>query len=650
MRWLLLATLLPAAASAFYLPGAAPISYRDGDPVELTVNALGAYGDWGEFGLEPYDAYDDRIPFCKPKSLHSQALSLGSALNGDRLYNSDFSLRMRRNETCQTLCTTTIKPGQNSFLQTLASHYAHRWLVDGLPAAEIRGDANGELFYSAGFPVGERRVLSDSSPVKDGEARPEPPGELEFEYRLNNHFTIVVEYHPRPKEGVNRVVGVLVWPQSVDSLSGGSAAQPNCGSRQPFILPSDATASRPVAYTYDVVWRESSVPWATRWDNYLHVTSARIHALSLVNSLVVCVFLCLIVAAILLRVLNRDITKYNALSRGFAYDLDLDPDDQVQDDSGWKLLHGEVFRAPKYRMWLCITVGTGAQMAAMCGVTLFFALLGFLSPSNRGALSTVMVVCWTLFGFVAGYVSSRLYVTMRGDAIRKNIIYTALVFPSVLFAFLHLLNFFLIGLGSAGAVPFGTFAAIALMWFGIHVPLTIIGGWIGVKRGALAIPTRVNAIPRQVPPVEWWLRPIPSALLAGLLPFGAGFIEIYFVMQSLFGAKAYYAFGFLALTSCLVAMTTALTTVLFAYLHLCAEDWRWQWRSFVNGASSALYIFAYGLVYWASRLHLSGVSNKVLFLGYLLFISGMSAIVTGTIGFVATWAFVRVIYSRVRVD
>lgn len=188
------------------------------------------------------------------------------------------------------------------------------------------------------------------------------------------------------------------------------------------------------------------------------------------------------------------------------------------------------------------------------------------------------------------------------------------------------------------------------MWFGIHVPLTIVGGWIGVKRGALDVPTRVNAIPRQIPRTEWWLRPIPSALLAGLLPFGAGFIEVYFVLQSLFGSKAYYAFGFLALTSCLVAMTTALTCVLFAYLQLCAEDWRWQWRSFVNGAASGGYIAAYGLVYWASRLHLSGIANKVLFLGYLLFISGMSAIVTGTIGFGATWAFVRVIYSRVRVD
>lgn len=429
MRWLLLAAL-PAAASAFYLPGAAPISYRDGDPVDLTVNALGSYGDWGQFGLETYDAYDDRIPFCKPKSLHSQPLSLGSALNGDRLYNSDFSLRMRRNETCQTLCTTTIEPDQVGFLQTLASHYAHRWVVDGLPAAEIRGDANGELFYSAGFPFGERRVIGESTSQVDAEGNTVSSGELQFEHRLNNHFTIVVEYHPRPKEGVNRVVGVLVWPQSVDSLAGSNDGKPNCRAREPFVLSDPAAGSRPVAYTYDVIWRESSVPWATRWDNYLHVSSPRIHLLSLVNSLVVCVLLCLVVAAILLRVLNRDITKYNALSHGFAYDLDLDPDAQIQDDSGWKLLHGEVFRAPKYRMWLCITVGTGTQMAAMCGVTLVFALLGFLSPSNRGALSTVMVVCWTLFGFVAGYVSSRLYVTMKGDAIRKNIIYTALVFPS----------------------------------------------------------------------------------------------------------------------------------------------------------------------------------------------------------------------------
>lgn len=29
---------------------------------------------------------------------------------------------------------------------------------------------------------------------------------------------------------------------------------------------------------------------------------------------------------------------------------------------------------------------------------LVFALLGFLSPSNRGSLATVMMICWTFFG------------------------------------------------------------------------------------------------------------------------------------------------------------------------------------------------------------------------------------------------------------
>lgn len=52
---------------------------------------------------------------------------------------------------------------------------------------------------------------------------------------------------------------------------------------------------------------------------------------------------------------------------------------------------------------------------------------------------------------------------MKGEAIRKCLAYTALVFPSVLFAFLHLLNFFLISVNSSGAVPFGTFAAIVAL-------------------------------------------------------------------------------------------------------------------------------------------------------------------------------------------
>ena len=66
------------------------------------------------------------------------------------------------------------------------------------------------------------------------------------------------------------------------------------------------------------------------------------------------------VAMVLLRTVHKDISRYNA--------IDLDED--VQEDFGWKLVHGEVFRPPRRRMLLSVAVGSGMQLVAMSGVTL----------------------------------------------------------------------------------------------------------------------------------------------------------------------------------------------------------------------------------------------------------------------------------------
>lgn len=44
--------------------------------------------------------------------------------------------------------------------------------------------------------------------------------------------------------------------------------------------------------------------------------------------------------------------------------------EDIQEDWGWKLVHGEVFRTPGNPMVLSIMVGNGAQLCAMVGVTL----------------------------------------------------------------------------------------------------------------------------------------------------------------------------------------------------------------------------------------------------------------------------------------
>ncbi|KAH9929506.1 endosomal P24A protein [Epithele typhae] len=637
--WLLagaFVSLLPSA-HGFYLPGAAPHDYLKDEKVNIFVNALTpmiAGDDHAKLkSLINYDYYNEGFNFCKPEGgPKKEPESLGSILFGDRIFNSPYEVSMLQdNSTCKALCTQTVTPTEAKFInERIREDYAINWLVDGLPAAEMKEDKKtGEVFFDMGFNLGNDE------------------GVFEYMPALYNHYDIVLRYHkPAPDSEVYRVVGVLVWPMS----RGGPQAIPGSGqvqcSETETSLVLSETENNTVTYTYRVMWQESETPWATRWDNYLHIFDPRIHWFSLINSIIVVVFLCLMVSMILVRTVSRDISRYNA--------IDLSED--VQEDWGWKLVHGEVFRMPGNPMALSVIVGNGAQLCAMVGVTLVFALLGFLSPSNRGSLATVMVVCWTFFGGIAGYISSRVYASLGGTNKRRNSFFTATIMPTFVFAVVFLLNLFLIAAGSSGAVPFGktpwigTMLLIVVLWFGISAPLSAVGSYYGSKHGAVTHPVRVNQIPRQIPPQPKYLRPWAATILAGILPFGAAFIELYFVLSSLFASRAYYAFGFLALTAGVVALTTATVTILFTYFILCAEDYRWHWRAFLTGGGSAFWLLAYGIVYWAMRLNLHSVTSAVLYIGYLLLLALFDFLITGTIGFLATYWAVRRLYGAIRVD
>ena len=46
------------------------------------------------------------------------------------------------------------------------------------------------------------------------------------------------------------------------------------------------------------------------------------------------------------------------------------------EESGWKMVSGDVFRAPKDAMLLCVQLGSGVQIILSAFITLFFAALG----------------------------------------------------------------------------------------------------------------------------------------------------------------------------------------------------------------------------------------------------------------------------------
>ena len=62
------------------------------------------------------------------------------------------------------------------------------------------------------------------------------------------------------------------------------------------------------------VLQQSDIRWASRWDTYLLMTDDQIHWFSIINSLMIVLFLSGMVAMIMMRTLHRDISKCAARS------------------------------------------------------------------------------------------------------------------------------------------------------------------------------------------------------------------------------------------------------------------------------------------------------------------------------------------------
>lgn len=613
---------------SFYLPGVAPTDYKQGDPIPLLVNHLtpshtiSKANSKSKAYVFSYDYYYPKFRFCPPEGGPVKQLeSLGSIIFGDRIFNSPFEIEMLNNVECKRLCSPNYSKDDSVFVnRNIRAGYQHNWIVDGLPAsAKVRDARSKEIFYGTGFDIG---VIDENNDA-----------------HLYNHYVITIEYHKRGEDKY-RVVGVTVQPYSLDrsNIASDASAEETCNLQMAKVTLNKQSETK-VLYTYSVNFEESDIPWATRWDKYLHVYDPKIQWFSLINFSVLVLILSVVISHIFMRTLKNDIVKYN----------DVNLDDDISDESGWKLVHGDVFRPPKNRLLLSVFVGSGVQIFAMTFITILFALFGLLSPSNRGALSTFMFILFVLLSIVASFVSGYLYKFWGGDNWKLNMILTPILVPGILFGVLLLLNFFLIYVHSSGAIPFGTLFAIIAIWFIVSIPLAILGSILASKRPLLSVPVRTNQIPRQIPTQPWYLRTLPVMFISGFFPFGSIAVEMYFIYTSIWFNRIFYMFGFLFFCFVLMIITTSLLTIIMIYSTLCAENYKWQWKSLFIGGGCSIHIFIHSLLLTANQ-GLAGVTSFVLCVGYSLVFSLLIFLCCGSVGFLSSFFFVRAIFSQIKVD
>ena len=325
--------------------------YADGERVVLWFNEIGPYNN----PQETYQFFD--LPFCKPKGFREVAKreGLGEVLEGEDLTDSNLAVQFAKAHPRSMICDLVLEQDvADVFRDAVKDSYWYQVYLDDLPQWAMVGE------------------WAKDPPTPDEQT--------------------IIFTHQRYEIGYR----------------GGQILMMNLTSEDPQPI----TVGSTLHFSYSVIWKEmQGIEFEDRFRRYLDFDffESKIHWFSIVNSFMMVIVLVGVVALILMRTLSADYAKYSRV----AHDDDFDLDRGSMDDSGWKQVHGDVFRPPPVLTLLCAAVGNGLQLALLVSICILLAIMEHVY-TRRGTTVTIFVVFYALTSFLGGFTSGSLYSRYSG--------------------------------------------------------------------------------------------------------------------------------------------------------------------------------------------------------------------------------------------
>ena len=130
------------------------------------------------------------------------------------------------------------------------------------------------------------------------------------------------------------------------------------------------------------------------------------------------------------------------------------------------------------------------------------------------------------------------------------------------------------------------------------------------------------------------------------LPFLFCYVELYFILASVWMGQYYYVFGHLLLQFSLVMMICGGTAILFNYVQLGGENYHWWWRSFLNAGSISFWVLLYSPAYFL-ELEAYSVASGIVFFGVMAVVSLGVFLIAGSVGLLACLCFNKILYGSI---
>eukprot|EP00980_Cylindrotheca_fusiformis_P011708 scaffold2783_cov129-Cylindrotheca_fusiformis.AAC.9 len=591
------------------------------------------------------------MAFCQPEEgVIRDFMNLGEFLEGDRIENSPYILRMKEDMFCQQLCVSNLGRDDNKLVSAIRANYQHNWMVDKLPAvSKSEDDYTITTRYWEGFPIG---FIDEDSGLA----------------YVHNHVNIEIMYHPVMEYDRQKyqIVRFTVEPFSikhyfgptdrsdyVDIVNPIESCRIESRSHTTYDMVTNVgrepqPASGRFLSTYDVTWiQNDDVDWASRWQIYLTMDNsvpAGVHLFPIIIG-----FVCILALAGIITCLAASEQRRAALACSYQI-IATSGDQHLAEEQGLKAIAAEVFRPPSFSpIFLCAACGTGAQLVCTAAFVLLFSIFGKLSEANRGFILANTIIVYALMGFVSGYFSALLDTTFESNGGKRLLFLTAFGFPGLWFSALIGNNIVASIHHSTDAVDLGTISLLLFLWFVVAVPLVVWGDRCGRKRQEIQYPVEASRyLPRSIPSQPCFLRVPVVIILGGILPAGVIFPEFYYIQYSIWRGYYYDDFGHLLIASLESIIISLETMLLTHYLSLKRENHRWWWRSFVTASAPVLYLSLWSFFVEGSKIATGSFSAFFKYYTYSALLLFGLVLVYGCTGIACCLCFNKWLYHSFR--